>query len=183
LATETASTVIRGFVTTLVPGLLQIPDYARAVFEVVHEFHGLTSSIDEAVRTRMERQQALYSGKQIEFVFSEAALMLPIAEPHVMRAQAERIMAMIGISSVRIGILALGQPMKLLALSSYSLSEFAHGGEVRMETVSSSLVINDPAEVQLFRKHFDQASKIAKTGDEARALLARTVEHYRQLEG
>jgi transcriptional regulator with XRE-family HTH domain len=182
IVAEGMASTIRGFVTALVPGLLQVPDYARAVFEVAHDFHGVTTSVDEAVRLRMEQQQILYSGKPIEFVFDEACLWHPIAPPAVMRAQAARLIASIGIPNLKIGILALGRPLPLLTMNSYNLEDTADGGRVVVETVSSELVVTDSAEVQLYRKHFALAGELAVTGDEARNVLAKVEAHYREAE-
>jgi predicted butyrate kinase (DUF1464 family) len=66
---------IRDFQMTLIPGLLQTPDYARyRALEAVRVHGTAADKVDEMVAARMRRQEVLYaSGKQFEFLVLEAA--------------------------------------------------------------------------------------------------------------
>ncbi|MGW3468669.1 Scr1 family TA system antitoxin-like transcriptional regulator, partial [Saccharopolyspora sp. NPDC000995] len=72
---ERAATCIRNIEFGVVPGLLQTADYARTVFRTYAELLQVPDSdIEASVRVRMQRQQVLYQGKDIEIIVSQHAL-------------------------------------------------------------------------------------------------------------
>lgn len=88
LGLESAAALIRTYEVQFIPGLLQTPDYARAV---VLLGHGTASpeEIDRRVQARMERQQKFTQGdaRHLWAVLDEAVLRRPIGGMAVMRAQ------------------------------------------------------------------------------------------------
>ncbi|HEV2639404.1 MAG TPA: helix-turn-helix transcriptional regulator [Actinocrinis sp.] len=85
---EATATQIRSFECQLVPGLLQTPDYARAVL-AARAVHSTPDVLDEAVSARMSRQ-AILKGSPAPlcwFVLDEAVLRRRIGSSAVMRAQ------------------------------------------------------------------------------------------------
>lgn len=87
LEDERKATVLRTFEQMIVPGLLQVEDYARA----------LLAGDETAVATRMERQQILAQEgpPTLRCVIDEMALHRRIGEPAVMHAQLEHLLAVI----------------------------------------------------------------------------------------
>lgn len=90
---ESAAQQIRTFETMLVPGLLQTPQYARAVM-----LTGLTTSdphvIDRRVELRMRRQRAVAESRaRLWAVIDESALRCEVGNQAVMRAQLEHLLA------------------------------------------------------------------------------------------
>jgi transcriptional regulator with XRE-family HTH domain len=69
VAREQAADYIRTYETGLIPGLLQTPDYARAVIKMLTPY----ADIDEAVRTRIGRQGVLKRAR-VRALVEEAAL-------------------------------------------------------------------------------------------------------------
>lgn len=53
------STELRAWQGSMVVGLLQTPDYARALFSRFAELHRSPRDIEEAVRARMRRQDLI----------------------------------------------------------------------------------------------------------------------------
>ena len=90
-AVEEASDEIRVWQPLLVPGLLQTPDYARAVFS--DRLHG--GAVDAAVAARQARARILDSGRSFTFVISEGALRWS-AGPEVMVEQLAHLSAAAG---------------------------------------------------------------------------------------
>src|SRR5689334_11738277 len=76
-AWEQRTRLFRIFEATVVPGLLQTAEYARARFqESVRRLKG-PNDVDEAVAARLRRQEILYRpGKTFHVVLPEAALRL-----------------------------------------------------------------------------------------------------------
>jgi transcriptional regulator with XRE-family HTH domain len=104
------ASVIRHFETVFVPGLLQVPEYARRVFEEMIDLHQLeTDDVDAAVAARMQRQQFLYDpAKNFEFLLAEPVLRFLLVPPPVMRSQLDRLQTVIGLEHVRFGIVPMG---------------------------------------------------------------------------
>jgi hypothetical protein len=90
LGLEAAAELIRTYELQFVPGLLQTPDYARAVVQVRHSaVRGV--DVDRRVSLRQSRQQVLTRPKPVRVwaVIDEAVLRRPIGGVEVMRAQLE----------------------------------------------------------------------------------------------
>lgn len=109
------ATVTRHLSTAVVPGLLQISDYARAVMTAAYEFSGYDKgTLDDAIAERLRRQSLLYEAvklqKRLEFLLAEPVLYWRIASPTVMRAQLDRLMTAMGIENVRLGIVPFAAP-------------------------------------------------------------------------
>ncbi|MFC5945011.1 MULTISPECIES: helix-turn-helix domain-containing protein [Micromonospora] len=88
LGLEAAAALIRSYEVQFVPGLLQTPEYARAVVLLGHRGAG-ADEIDRRVGLRMQRQELLRRPRppQLWAVVDEAALRRPIGGPQVMRDQ------------------------------------------------------------------------------------------------
>lgn len=87
-ALEDAAKRIRSLETTLVPGLLQTPDYARAIIAAARPGDS-SEAIDRRVQARMARQALLVrqSPPDVHVVIDEAVLYRQVGGPAVMDAQ------------------------------------------------------------------------------------------------
>jgi predicted XRE-type DNA-binding protein len=77
----------------LVPGLLQIAAYMRAVAEKSTRLK--SADIDAFIRAKLERQAILRPGREFVFFVHEQALRLPVGGPDVMRSQLNHIHTML----------------------------------------------------------------------------------------
>ncbi len=106
LGLEAAASLIRTYEIQFVPGLLQTPEYARAVILLGHA--GATpDEIDRRVELRRQRQQILdrIEPPQLWAVIDEAVLRRPIGGPEVMRAQIEALIEAAKKPNVRLQII------------------------------------------------------------------------------
>jgi hypothetical protein len=89
-----------------VPGLLQTPEYARAVILLGHAGAN-ADEIDRRVELRRQRQQILdrIEPPQLWAVIDEAVLRRPIGGPEVMRAQIEALIEAAKKPNVRLQII------------------------------------------------------------------------------
>jgi transcriptional regulator with XRE-family HTH domain len=103
------STLIRHFETIYVPGLLQTPEYAQRVLAEMIKLHNLDiDDVDAAVVARSQRTRYLYDRtKRFEFLLFEPVLRTKVAEPVVMRAQLDRLQTVIGLETVRFGVIPM----------------------------------------------------------------------------
>ncbi|MGH3517014.1 MAG: helix-turn-helix domain-containing protein [Haloechinothrix sp.] len=167
---EQGASTLRGFQTGMVPGLLQTPDYARAVFTVLAALKGAPNDADEAVSARMQRQTVLYdSTKRIELLVTEAALRSPIAPRKVMAAQYDRLMALIGARTIRFGIVPLDVGLPAPAMHGFSILDDL----VTVEVLNTEVTTRDPDDVKMYADYLDAMWSVAAEGDEARAILSR----------
>ncbi|MGW0885307.1 helix-turn-helix domain-containing protein [Streptomyces sp. NPDC002671] len=114
------STVIRAWEEAVVPGMLQTPDYARAIFIRYADLHGTARDTDEAVRARIRRQEWLYeAGHRFYSLVWEAALHALICTPSVLGAQLDRLTGVIGMDTVELGIIPLGASLKVPAANGF----------------------------------------------------------------
>ncbi|MEU1606592.1 helix-turn-helix transcriptional regulator [Micromonospora matsumotoense] len=88
LGLEAAAALIRSYEVQFVPGLLQTPEYARAVVLLGHR-GAAVEEVDRRVELRVQRQQVLHRADppQLWAVIDEAVLRRPIGGPQVMRGQ------------------------------------------------------------------------------------------------
>jgi transcriptional regulator with XRE-family HTH domain len=154
----------------VVPGLVQIPDYARRVLTLHADLQGLDRHIESAVAARMARQNVLYdTSKTIEILVAEAALRYPVAPPDVMTAQFDRLAALIGMPSIRFGVLPLDRPMPYMPMHGFWLLDDV----ALVENVTAEIRIEDGDEVAIYHQLTDRLWKVAAERDQARAILAR----------
>lgn len=98
--------LFRVFEATVVPGLLQTAEYARRRLAQGILLFNASNDINEAVQTRMKRQELLYQqDKHFHFVTTEAALRLRLCGPKAMLAQLDRLTSLSTLPNVRLGII------------------------------------------------------------------------------
>jgi transcriptional regulator with XRE-family HTH domain len=154
----------------VVPGLVQIPDYARRVLTLHADLQGLDRDIESAVAVRMARQSVLYdTSKTVEILVAEAALRYPVAPPDVMAAQLDRLTALIGMPSIRFGVLPLDRPMPYMPMHGFWLLDDV----ALVENITAEIRIEDASEVAIFHTLTDRLWKVAAERDDARSVLGR----------
>ncbi|MBX7268805.1 helix-turn-helix transcriptional regulator [Micromonospora sp. Llam7] len=164
----------RGFDNTVIPGLIQTPDYARARFAQVVMVHKVPNDINDAVRARMQRQEMLYQpDKRFHFILTEAALRYRIVPVDVMLAQLDRLIALTSMRNVRLGV---------IDFKTQYVTDPRHGfwlldnDLVRIETYSAELNLRQPQEIELYGRIFEQLASVASYGGSARAIITRVIQ-------
>ncbi|MFJ9822287.1 helix-turn-helix domain-containing protein [Streptomyces sp. NPDC101151] len=106
---EAQAETIHIFESGVIPGIFQTPDYARGVLTDVSNRLGTARDIEEGVRARMKRQEAVYEpGHHFHVLVWEAALHVVRCAPAAMAAQLNRLSGFIGLDTVTLGIIPLG---------------------------------------------------------------------------
>jgi transcriptional regulator with XRE-family HTH domain len=165
------SHLIRYFEASYVPGLLQVPDYARRVLHEMISLHDLEiDDVDAAVAARMRWQQMLYDPtKSFEFLIGESALRWLICSPAVMRAQLDRLQTIIGLERVRFGIIPMGVELATTPQNSFQMY-VGDDSVVAVETfIGETFHRGDEAEA--YGRAMDRLWEEAVTGEDARQLL------------
>lgn len=165
-ALESQMSVLRLFQPALVPGLLQTPEYIRAVLRR----HGLSEdSLARTIGGRLERQAVLYdSGKRLRFVMTETVLRWRIVPPRMMAAQLDRILSVSRFAHIDIRVVPLGAPQDDIANHAFVVRD---DRMVTVETVHAELTVTDPRDVSLYVKKFEGFERSALSGGAMREMV------------
>ncbi|MFJ8177558.1 helix-turn-helix domain-containing protein [Streptomyces sp. NPDC094469] len=170
-AIEAGTTVLRLFQGQLIPGLLQTPEYASAVFSLPPELPDETRA--RTVAARMERQATLYEeGRSFHFVICEHVLRWLICEPAVMAVQLDRLVSLSRLPNVTVGVVPLAGRMPDFPMTCFSVHD---DRLVIVETFHSEITTRDPRDVQTYVDTFQRFADVSLYGDDMRVL----VEHIR----
>jgi Domain of unknown function (DUF5753) len=166
--------VLRYYHPTLVPGLVQTPGYARAVYEAMHP--GGRADISGAIAARMNRQAILYDeAKRIEFVIGEAALRWWFPPASTMLGQLDRLAQVAALPNVVVGILPFG-PTPTWRSHHFTLYDERPGGAVvHVELLAGGRNFRDPDDVARYAEAFKRLHDAAVIGEDAQRLLRRII--------
>ncbi|MEU6580688.1 helix-turn-helix transcriptional regulator [Nocardia sp. NPDC046763] len=166
----------RIYQNVLIPGILQTPEYARAILERSIARHGLTDDIDAGVTKRMERQQFLYRGDRLfHIVLAEQALLTTIGGDSVMIGQLDRLLVAIGLPRVTVGIVPATAEIPQQTTNFVMFDDRM----TTVETITAELTITQPREIAVYGRTFDMLAELSTTGDAARALILAAAERRR----
>ena len=104
---EATSARIRSFQPTIVIGLLQTPDYMRALLSGLHKGEDL----EAMVTARLARQQILDTDRSFHLVLTESALRWHIGSSEIMARQAEHLVTVAERPHLRFGIIPWTRPV------------------------------------------------------------------------
>lgn len=158
--------LLRLFQCSLVPGLLQTPEYARAVFGR----KGLTEEqLSRAVAARLERQAVLYdTSKTLQFVITEPVLRWRLVPAVMLAGQLDRIISASRLPNVDIRVVPLGSDQSDVPSHSFVIRD---DRVVTVETVHAEITVTDPRDVDLYVSKIEDFATMALAGDEMRSLV------------
>jgi hypothetical protein len=178
-----SSTQIDLFEHSVVPGLVQTADYARAILRSWASRHDLGVSdtrIEEGVAQRIERQRHLYdttrSGRRIRILVLETVL-----DDHsgmadeVVAGQMDRLLSVIGVPAVTLGILPVMTDLDIRADRTVGFGIYDE--LVIIEGPSGEIHLDAPDEVRAYREAFERMLSVATVGDEARRAISARLCH------
>ncbi|GGP59381.1 helix-turn-helix domain-containing protein [Streptomyces melanogenes] len=162
---------MRGYEATVIPGLFQTPDYARALMVHNAEVMQTPRDTDEAVQARMRRQEVLYQvGKLFRVLVWEGALHALICPREVMAGQLDRLVGLIGMSTVELGIVPFGARLKLTPKHGFWIFDEER---IIVETINTELQFDSPDDLALYGRVWDRLNDAAVYGPQARLLIGR----------
>lgn len=166
--------LFRAFESTVIPGLLQTAEYARARFTQGVTMFKVRNDINEAVHARVKRQDMLYrADKRFHFLLTEAALRLRLCSPEVMLGQLDRLVSLSALPNVRLGIIGFETQYVVAPWHGFWLLD---NDRVVVETFSAELNLAQPQEIELYSGIFDQLASVASYGRAARAIIMRVID-------
>jgi len=177
---QTAATV-RVYQPTIIPGLLQTPDYARLVVTAMHRDR---PDVDAAIAARVQRQAILYEqARRFEFVVTETALRWRYGPASVQLGQLDRLRTIAMLPNVLLGLLPLAAETPAWHSHGFTLFEDrSDDGDpfVHVETLTAGLNVTEPADVAAYRQAFEHLRSLAISGEQAQELLVGMVDSLRR---
>jgi transcriptional regulator with XRE-family HTH domain len=171
---EAAASRIRTYEVQFVPGLLQTPDYARAVMQLGHPSARL-DELEQRVSLRMKRQQMLArpDGPKLWAVIDETALRRRLGGPGVMEAQIDRLIDL-DLPNVTVYVVPLESGYHAAAAGAFSILRFAAPelpDVVYLEQLTSSLYLDKRKDVDHYSAVMDQLCVQAENRAGTREIL------------
>jgi transcriptional regulator with XRE-family HTH domain len=171
-ALEAGAAHIRFFLPTMLSGLLQTPEYARASLGVFPGDHS------QAIAKRLDRQATLYNrAKRFTFILTEAAVRWQLVEPSVMAVQLGRLSSLSELPNIRLGIIPLETCVPDGPLNTFTVYD---DRIATAETFGGVIMMRDPRDVTYHLELFAFFERYAIFDDEVRKLLEQYAHNFRQ---
>jgi len=178
---EEAATAMKMYQSTTIPGLLQTPDYVRAMSGVlVPEVSA--ERADELVEVKRRRQRRL-SGElplPLSVVLDEAVLHRAVGGPAAMGAQLARLIETTKIYNVTIQVIPYSAGAHAAMDSTFTIMEFADPvpGVVYVEGLVGWIYIERPQDVTRYEQVFDRLRESALSPKDSIELIAEVGANY-----
>jgi hypothetical protein len=177
LALEDAADRVRTWQLSLVPGLFQTAEYARAL--AVSEGVGVWDDPDEIerlIQIRMRRQERLHSDRplQVYAIVWEAALRQLIGGSGTMRAQLDHLLTVAELPNVRLQLLpfhASGHPCITSPFTIISFTETDAVDVVHADTITSTVWVEDEAESRAYSTFFERTARLSLAPHDSTQLI------------
>ncbi|MEU7228577.1 helix-turn-helix domain-containing protein [Streptomyces chrestomyceticus] len=166
--------------TTVVPGLLQTPDYARAVTRAT--LSDLPAKqVEELVEVRVARQEVLRGERPLELcaVLDEAVLRREVGPPGVMAAQLRHILDVGQLPHVRLQVLPFASGVHIGITGPFVIFSFPLTSDldvVVLDHLTSSLYLEQKADLRAYSDAFDMLRGRALSCDKSAQFIARIAE-------
>jgi transcriptional regulator with XRE-family HTH domain len=170
---ENKAVSISGFESTLVPGLLQTGDYARALIREADTIP--VDEIDDRVAARLARQSLFSRDRPARFTFfiHEFVLRLPVGGPTVMADQLHHLWRMALRPYLTLRVVPAIRGAHAAINGSFRLMEFAEFKPVvYLESETSSLFLEKPIEIDAYQRILEALAETALEEGESRELIA-----------
>jgi hypothetical protein len=176
LGLESAASEIRIYEVNLIPGLLQTEDYARAVIRA-GMMNSPSEDVERSVALRMARQPAVTRDDppKVWAVMDEAALRRRVGGASLMRMQLEHLLTQAQLPNVAVQVIpfaggahpAMGRPFVILVFPDRVDTDVVY-----LEDLTSSLYLEDVAEVDRYNVFFNHLRATALSFADSSALIA-----------
>jgi hypothetical protein len=163
----------RSFEPAVVPGLLQTPEYARALFSRAITVHKVPNDVNDAVAKRMQRQEMLYrTDKAFHFVVTDSTLRNRLCSVDILLGQLDRLVSLTSLRNVRLGV--IGYETQYVVDPRHGFMLY-NADLVRVETYSAELNLRQPHEIELYTATFEKLAAVASYGAAARTVINRAI--------
>ncbi|MBW8795635.1 MAG: helix-turn-helix domain-containing protein [Streptomyces sp.] len=159
ISLESQAGTMRTLETLVVPGLLQTPEYARAVTRAAMDGRA-DDSLDTLVEVRLARQDVLRNDPPLKLsaVLDEAVLRREVGGPGVMARQLERLMEAARLPQVRLQVLPFAAGAHIGITGPFVIFSFPSTSDldvVVIDQLTSSLYLERKEDLQAYTEAFN----------------------------
>ncbi|MYS95103.1 MULTISPECIES: helix-turn-helix domain-containing protein [Streptomyces] len=178
ISLESQAGAMRTLETTVVPGLLQTPEYARAVTKAAVE--GLPEDrLDTLVEVRLARQDVLRADPPLELsaVLDEAVLRREVGGPGVMARQLERLVEAARLPQVRLQVLPFAAGAHIGVTGPFVIFSFSSTSDldvVVLDHLTSSLYLERKEDLRAYTEAFNALQIHALSPEDSLDFIAGT---------
>jgi hypothetical protein len=178
---EAEARLIRDYQSSVVPGLLQTADYARAGHEGA--MPRLSSDvIDQRVQARLARQALLTQNAPPKFqaVLDEAVLHRAVGGPRVMSAQLRKILELSALPNVTVQVIPYAVGAHPAVESNFNLLQLAPPapGVIFVEGLVGSIYLEREEDLARYDRIFTRLQEISLNPKDTADLIAEIRERY-----
>lgn len=176
LELEPRASVIKAYELGAVPGLLQIADYARAMFVSAG-----VKDVEGQVAQRMERQQILTREDPpwLWVLLAEPVLEWQVGGSEVMRRQLSRLLEVSALPNVVLRVVPKTAGAHMGLSGSFKIMKIAGANLVYTEALGGGRLVQVSSEVETFELWHDRLGSVALPVDSSRSLIESMVESGR----
>lgn len=178
---ETDAQEIRTYEHQVIPGLLQKPEYAEAMWRAARPDLN-SEDISTRVRVRMERQSLLLRQENpvsFEAVLDQAVLSRPVGGDEVMRAQLRRLYEATSMPNVTIRVLPFDRGAHAAMDGTFAILDFSEPTNARMvyaENATGGLFLDKVEEIKTYVTIYEQVRDQALDPDQSAELIKKLAE-------
>ncbi|MFL6144409.1 MAG: helix-turn-helix domain-containing protein [Labedaea sp.] len=184
IALETTAEIITYYEPLVIPGLLQIEDYARAVFRETGVLPA--ESVESRVRIRMDRQRLLNrrNPPEVTFFVHENALRTPVGNIEIMHEQILHLLLAGAAPPCQLRVVPASSGARTGLTGAFIwMAHRAHNPVIYVEHLTTSLFLEGRDEVLAYRRRLEQLQVVALDVGQSRAYLAALASEYDREEG
>lgn len=174
---------VKDYQCTVIPGLLQTPDYARAANDVIVP-PPTEERVAEHTEVRLRRQDRLTQEPLLNFwvVLDEAALHRVVGGPAVMRAQLDRLIEVATLPNVTLQVIPYSVGAYPAMDTPFNILEFDDQvpSVVYVEGLVAWLYVERREDISTYQRVFRQLCAIALNPQESIKLTARIGSEYKR---
>lgn len=169
----------------VIPGLLQTPEYARAVMQLwLAMFPGPQKEADRRVEARLVRQQVLTRDPPLDLsvVIDESVLRRRFGDTMVMHQQLGRLIEASELPNVQLRVYPLAGAHSSLTTGAFSYMQFLHVHDVPLNDIVSvehlegSYYLEEEEDTFRYKAAFEYLAGKALDQEQSRALIMATAE-------
>jgi transcriptional regulator with XRE-family HTH domain len=167
------ASVIKIYHGQLIPGLLQTPEYARALFVA-----GREPNIEAAVKQRMARQDALrgHNPPELWVLLAETALLCHVGGKKVLRDQLARLLELSERPNIVLRVVTNEAGANLGLDGPFKIVTVKEGAVGYVDALNGGRLVPDVPEAAELHERFDRIGSVAEPVDASRRLIQKVME-------
>jgi transcriptional regulator with XRE-family HTH domain len=179
---EAEASSMRDYNTDVVNGLLQVEEYARAIFQAGEPPQD-RATIDKRLEARMKRQDLLTreGGPVFRFILDEGALHRPVGGSAVMRHQLARLIEVANFPSVTFRLIPMSIGAHPALDSTFVILDFDNASVndvVYVEGAVGNIYLESAADLERYGKMFSRLETIALSPEDTVSLVSSIASTY-----